>query len=95
MQFRFLGGAVILSTATAVGNTWIRSSLSNYLTPEQLLELFRSTETINMLELDLQDVVRGHFVQSFNMQMRIVLGVAVAAVLSSLMMWQKPQIRVP
>lgn len=95
VQFRFLGGAVILSTATAVGNGWIRGTLSEVLSPEQLRALFRSTDTINMLAGDVQDNVRGHFVQSFNLQMRIVLGVAVAAVLSSLMMWQKPQVRVP
>ena len=95
VQFRFLGGATILSVTTAIGNTRIRNVLSGLLTSEQLLALFRSTETINLLQHDVQNRVRGHFVQSFNLQMRIVLGVAIAAVLSSLLMWQKPQIRVP
>ncbi|KAK8119738.1 efflux pump antibiotic resistance protein [Apiospora kogelbergensis] len=95
VQFRFLGGAVVLSTATAVGNSWIRSVLAGILSPEQLMSLFRSTETINSLEHQLQDEVRGHFVQSFNLQMRVVLGVAVAAFLSATMMWKHPQIRVP
>ncbi|KAF3761008.1 hypothetical protein M406DRAFT_334625 [Cryphonectria parasitica EP155] len=91
-QFRFLGGAAILSITTAVGNTWIRNVLSNILNAEQLVELFRSTVTINTLSHDVQNDVRGHFVQSLNLQIWILLGVAVAAVFSTLMMWQRPQI---
>ncbi|KAK2591705.1 hypothetical protein QQS21_010590 [Conoideocrella luteorostrata] len=78
VQSRFLGGAVILSIASA-----------------QLQALFESTETTYALAGDVQGAVEGRFVESFNLQMRIVLRVAVAAMLSSLMMWQKPQVRVP
>ncbi|CAG9989326.1 unnamed protein product [Clonostachys byssicola] len=60
VQFRFLGGAVILSIATAVGNTWIRNSLSDVLSAEQLKALFRSTQSINRLPDDLHDEWR-HF----------------------------------
>lgn len=95
IQFRFLGGATILSIATAVGNSWIRDNLSSVLSPDTLERLFRSAETIGILPEDVRDEVQGYFVLSFNLQMRILIGVAVAAVFSSLMMWQKPQIRIP
>jgi MFS family permease len=95
VQFRFLGGAVIVSIATAVGNSWVRRVLSDVLSSEQLVALFKSTESIHSLEPGLESQVRGRFVQSFNLQMRIVLGVAVAALLSTLMMWRRPQVRVP
>lgn len=95
IQFRFLGGATILSIATAVGNSWVRHVLSEVLTTEALQGIFRSAATIGELPSNTEYVVRGHFVQSFNLQMRILLGVAVAAVFSSLLMWQKPQIKVP
>ena len=95
IQFRFLGGATILSIATAVGNSWVRHVVSDLLTTEELQGIFRSAATIGDLAAETEYVVRGHFVQSFNLQMRILLGVAVAAVFSSLLMWQKPQVKVP
>lgn len=95
IQFRFLGGATILSIATAVGNSWVRDVLSDVVTAEALQGIFRSAATIGDLAPDTEYLVRGHFVQSFNLQMRILLGVAVAAVFSTLLMWQRPQVKVP
>ncbi|KAI9740045.1 MAG: hypothetical protein M1818_004796 [Claussenomyces sp. TS43310] len=94
VQFRFLGGGVVVSIVTAVGNSWIKNALSKSLTPLQILAIFRSTEVINTLPASLQTVVREDFVESFNLQMRIVLGFSVAGVLTTLLMWQRVQVRV-
>lgn len=94
VQFRFLGGAVAVSIATAVGNSWIKDRLLGSVTLPQILAIFRSTNAINTLPASLQTVVREHFAESFNLQMRIVLGFTVASVITTLLIWQKVQIRV-
>lgn len=94
VQFRFLGGAVAVAIATAVGNSWIKDRLVGLVTLPQLLAIFRSTSAINNLPVSLQTVVREHFMESFNLQMRIVLGFTVASVITTLLIWQKVQIRV-
>lgn len=89
---RFTGGAVVISIITAVGNSWLKNTLSELLTSEQLGAVLRSTDFIKTFPLDLQSVVRGAFVDMFNLQMHIVLGFAVAAVFTTFIMWQKVQI---
>ncbi|KAI0809868.1 putative multidrug resistance protein fnx1 [Xylaria sp. FL0064] len=87
-----------LSGSAAVvhgGNTWIRYMVTPLLDPEEVTSLFRSTVVISTFPDDLEYQVRGLFVESFNLQMRIVLGVAVVSVLSTALMLQKPQIKVP
>ncbi|KAI1260126.1 drug resistance transporter [Xylariaceae sp. FL1019] len=93
-QFRFLGSAIVVSLTTAVGNGWIRDTLSDTLTPAQIQGIFRSTATINDLPADLERQVRRDFVTSFNLEMHIVLGFAVASLFSIALLWRKNQIRV-
>lgn len=73
----------------------MRNVLSGSLTPLQISAIFRSTDTINDLPENLEAIVRGTFVEGFNLQMRIVLGFSVAGMFTWLLMWQKIQIRVP
>ncbi|KAI0889177.1 major facilitator superfamily domain-containing protein [Annulohypoxylon maeteangense] len=95
VQFRFLGSTVVLSVITSVGNTWVKNRLSEALGSENLGLLFESTELIDSLPSDLETLVRNRFIESFNLQMEIVLGVAVVSVFTTLLMWQRPQIRIP
>ncbi|KAK4248390.1 multidrug resistance protein 3 [Corynascus novoguineensis] len=96
VQLRFLGSATVISIVTAVGNTWLRDELSGTLTPEQIQAIFRSSDAIRALPTEeLERMVRGRFVESFNLQMHIVLGFAVAGVFTVLLMWQRNQVRVP
>ncbi|KAI0190174.1 putative multidrug resistance protein fnx1 [Xylaria flabelliformis] len=95
VQYRFLGSTVVLSIITAVGNNVIKAKLINILTPSQLEGIFRSTAYIGELPDGVEHTVRRMFASAFNLQMEILLGFAVAAVLTSLLMWQKTQIRVP
>lgn len=96
VQLRFLGSAIAISIVTAVDSTWLRNVLLGHLTPEQIQAIFRSSEEIGTLpNPEIVAMVRGRFVESFNLQMRIVLGFAVAGVLTALMMWQRNQVRVP
>ncbi|KAK0667281.1 multidrug resistance protein 3 [Cercophora samala] len=94
VQLRFLGSATVISIVTAVGNSWLRDSLSQSLQPTQIQAIFQSSAAIGKLPLELETIVRARFVESFNLQMRIVIGFAVAGVLTVLLMWQKPQVKV-
>jgi hypothetical protein len=92
VQFRFLGGATALAITTAVTNTWLKDTLPNVLLPQQVAMVLRTTETINSLPVGVQHIVRGMFVKTFNLQMRILIGFATAEFLFSLLMWKKDQI---
>lgn len=84
----------MVSIVTAVGNSWIKNSLLGSLNPQEMMSIFRSTDFIKTLPGNLQAAVREDFAESFNLQMRVVLGFAVAGTLTTLLMWQKAQIRV-
>lgn len=94
VQFRFLGGNIVVSIVTAVGNSWMKNALSGKMTWEQISAIFRSTEVIETLPPSLSTPVREDFVGSFNLQMEIVLGFTVAGILTTLLMWQRPQLQV-
>ncbi|KAK4200774.1 multidrug resistance protein 3 [Triangularia verruculosa] len=94
VQLRFLGSATVISIVTAVGNSWLKDSLSESLRADQIQAIFRSSTTIVDLPEHLETLVRTRFVETFNLQMRIVVGFAVAGVFTVLLMWQKPQVKV-
>ncbi|KAI1129426.1 drug resistance transporter [Nemania abortiva] len=93
-QFRFLGSAIVVSITTAVGNSWIRDHAADILTSEQIQAIFRSTAKIDDLPPELEALIRRDFVRSFNLEMHIVLGFAVASVFSIALLWKRNQIRV-
>ncbi len=93
-QFRFLGSAVVVSITTAVGNSLVKAKLAGILTPQQIQDIFKSSANINELSPELQSVVRRDFVSSFDVQFRIVLGFAVASLISIALLWKKKQILV-
>jgi hypothetical protein len=95
VQLQFLGSASVMSIVTAVGNMWFRNELSGILAPEQIQAIFRSSDAIKtLLTAELQRMVRGRFVESFNLQMHIVLGFAVTGVFNALFMWQRNRVRI-
>ncbi|KAI0378118.1 putative multidrug resistance protein fnx1 [Hypomontagnella monticulosa] len=94
-QFRVLGGAMTLAIVTAVGNNWVKSKLSGFLTNDELMTIFASTATIDRFPPNIESLVRDTFAQSFGLQMRILLGIAVAAIFTTLLMWQRVQIKIP
>ncbi|KAI0506653.1 drug resistance transporter [Xylaria bambusicola] len=93
-QFRFLGSAVVVSITTAVGNSLAKAKLLGILTPQEIQEVFRSSASIDKLSPQLEIMVRKDFVSSFDVQFRIVLGFAVASLISISLLWKKKQIMV-
>lgn len=97
VQFRFLGSAIAVAVLNAVGNGWVRDRLveGGRLTAQQIIAIFQSAENIKVLPTALEQMVRNEFLLGFNLEMRILLGFAVASVLTNFIMWQRPNVRVP
>lgn len=97
VQFRFLGAAIATAVLNAVGNGWVRDRLvdGGRLTAQQISRIFQSAASIKDLPMTLRHEVRTDFLLGFNLEMRILLGFAVASALTNFIMWQRPNIRVP
>lgn len=96
VQFRFLGSAIAIAVLNAVGNGRVRDQLAEggLLTAEQITTIFESAESIKDLPSTLQHLVRTEFLLGFNLEMRVLLGFAVASVFTNFIMWQRPNIRI-
>ena len=93
-QFRVMGGVIGLAIVTAVFNSFVKSKLAQFLSPDQINDLLKATSSITSLPNEMQEVVRGIFADGYNLQMKILAGLAAAQIPSSFVMWQKKQIRV-
>lgn len=92
VQFRFLGGATALAIVTAVANNWLQDSLNTIVLTEEVAMIFRDPAFIGSLPDTVQGRVRGLFVKSFNLQMRILIGFAAAQFPVTILMWQRQPI---
>lgn len=94
MQLRILGGVIILAIVTAVMNSDLKRLLASLLSPAEIMEVFRTTESIQMLDLARRIAVQEAFLRCYNRQLRILVGIAVAEIPATLLMWRKEQVRV-
>lgn len=93
-QFRVMGGVIGLAIVTAVFNSLVKSKLGRFMSPDQINDLLKATGSITSLSAELQEMVRGIFADGYDLQMKILAGFAAAQIPSSILMWQKKQIRV-
>ena len=93
-QFRVMGGVIGLAIVTAASNSLVGSKLRDILPSAQVEELLRSAATISSISEGTQVKVRMVFAEGYGLQMKILAGLAAAQIPSSLLMWQKEQIRV-
>ena len=91
-QFRTFGGAVGLAIVIAVTNRSVASELSRVLPQAQVHQILQSTNTITTLPPNLQLGVRTVFGEKYNLQMKIMIGLAVAQIPATLLMWTKSPI---
>ncbi|KAI8943272.1 hypothetical protein NX059_001292 [Plenodomus lindquistii] len=94
VQVRVIGGALILALTTGVMNNNLEQSLVRIISIEDLGRIVRAVSTIQSLEEPLQTAVKDVFLNEYNTQLRILIGVAAAGVPVALMMWQREQVRV-
>ncbi|KAH6675884.1 hypothetical protein B0J14DRAFT_587496, partial [Halenospora varia] len=89
-QFRALGGVIGLAIATNAFNDYVQSELSHRLTPSDLKSLLQSvTTTIGLLPVEVQTIVRSTFASAYDLQMKIMIGFAVAQTLAVSLMWER------
>ncbi|KAI4089058.1 MAG: hypothetical protein LQ344_005629 [Seirophora lacunosa] len=91
-QFRVMGGVIGLAIVTAALNGLVRSKLRGILSHAQIEELLRSAAAIASTSAADRDQIRSAFAEGYNLQMKILAGLAAAQIPSSLVMWQKKQI---
>ena len=87
-----MGAAIGLAVVTSVLDGFVRSRLSVFLSAEQVGALLQTSTVMNTFTSEQQEKIRAIFGQGYNIQMRILIGLAAAQLPSSLLMWQKKQI---
>jgi hypothetical protein len=93
-QFRLMGGAVTLSIINTARNSYLKSSLMSLLTPEQITSILDFAPKANGFDAATRQAVGIKLAEGFNLQTKIIAGMAGAQILASLLMWQKKQIKV-
>lgn len=73
-QFRYLGGAIGLGVVTAALNGYVRSQLSDVLTPSDITAILQSSGMISTLSVEAQTRVLQVFTSGFLLQWRIMCG---------------------
>lgn len=94
-QFRTMGGAIGLSIVNTVMHTFLKSRLRNIITSADALnKVLDSAQSIAALDPATRLKVVLEFSEGYNIQMRILAGLAAVQLLGSAVMWQRRQIRV-
>lgn len=87
MQFRILGGLIGLAIVVSVSTPYVRSHLSGIVAPEQELLILERTETIKDLPAEVARQVRIVFGESYNLQIKVMIGFAAAKVSRPCSVW--------
>lgn len=88
LQFRVFGGALGLALASAVMNSYLTSHLTHSIGAENLSAVLQSTDAIKAFPLDMQRLVLEKFAEGYNLQMKILAGIAGVQVLCVGLLWQ-------
>lgn len=69
-------------------NSALKANLKNVLPPVQLAALLESTSVIATLEPTTSHIVKEVFARNFNLQMKIVAGIAAGQFPAAALMWR-------
>ncbi|PVH93343.1 MFS multidrug transporter-like protein [Periconia macrospinosa] len=94
LQSRNLGGALCVAITATIFNNYVRTHLGDILTQQALEAVLRSSQSITLLPVDIQDTVKQTFGKGSNLQFMVLVGFAAAQVPTNLLMWRQEQIRV-
>jgi hypothetical protein len=93
-QFRIMGGVIGLAIVTAAYKSYVASHLNTFLTLSEQTRLLKTAEAILQFDAVTQEKITMVFAGAYNLQFRILIAFAGAQIPSSLLMWQKNQIRI-
>lgn len=94
-QYRILGSAIGLAIVTAAFNSLVRGKLDDILPPGPVDDLLRSPATVKLFAEDLQGTILAAFGDGYNLQLKILAGLAALQIPSALLIWKKQQIVAP
>jgi hypothetical protein len=86
-QFRVLGGLIGLAIAASLTTPYLREHLAANLPHDLTARVLYQTKYIAMLPEREQKIVRTTFGESFGLQMRLVIALAVAQLPGTALMW--------
>ncbi|KAH6865804.1 MFS multidrug transporter-like protein [Alternaria rosae] len=86
-QFRTLGGLVGIAIVTSISTPYIRTHLTDILPLELAESLLERTELVQTLSPETLEHVRRVFGEAYNLQVKVLIGFAVAKVPVTGMMW--------
>ena len=89
IQLRYLGGSIGLAIASAVMSSTLTSRLSDILSPTELAALLQNVNVVKSFDLDTRHAIQLVFAEIYNMQFKIVAGVAGAQILAIALLWKK------
>ena len=91
-QYRILGSALGLAIVTAAFNSLVRGKLEDILQPSQVDDLLRSPAIVESFPKDLQGTILAAFGEGYNLQLKVLAGIAALQIPSALLIWKTPQI---
>ncbi|PYI00240.1 MFS general substrate transporter [Aspergillus sclerotiicarbonarius CBS 121057] len=91
-QFRVMGGCIGLAIVTTIHNSYLRSHLTPFLGADLTGAVLQSTGVIATLPSGTQDLIRGTYAASYDLQLKVLAGLAGGQVLATMAMWQRKPI---
>ena len=88
-----MGGAIGLAIISSAMAGFVRSRLSIILTPSQVDLVLKSAEALSELTGRDRAQVIAILAEGYNIQFKILAGLAALQIVGALMMWQKNQIK--
>ncbi|KAH6847112.1 major facilitator superfamily domain-containing protein [Chaetomium sp. MPI-CAGE-AT-0009] len=88
-QMRVFGGSLGVASSFIVLNSMIQDRLENVLTPEELSDFYTSPVAVYSLPAFQQLKIREVYIDAFNVNMRVCLGVSALAVIAALCTYQR------
>lgn len=92
-QYRIIGSSIGLAIVTAAFNGLVRDRLEGFLPSTEVEDLLRSPGRITGYSEDIQETIRGAFGSGYNLQLKILAGLASLQIPAALMIWEKNQIK--
>ena len=92
IQFRIMSGTIEFAIMTV--NFYIKARLINQMSSIQIESLLRIAEAFKKPFLNVTIFVKIIFAQSYNMQMRIMVGFSAAQIPITLLLWRREQISI-
>ena len=82
-----MGGLIGLSIAVSLSTPQVRAHLLEVLPPANVDQLLEKAEAINALDRGSLETVRRIFSEGYTLQIKMLVGIAVAQVPTTLLMW--------